>query len=160
MKNPPKRRGRPPKVQTEAKVQTEVAVRRPRGAVSGAGKLKLYAPEREGYRRRFVNDIGNRLAEMKALGYSFVEAEGIATHGPGTRINRLAGTQEGGSPLKAYLMETPDELWQQGVDEKEEERAGFDQAINQGRDPSEEVDPARSYRPGETLHSKITVERD
>lgn len=135
-----------------------VAVRKPRSSVAG-GNLKLHAPEREGYVRRWVNDKGNRIAELNELGYSLVEDTGIATHGPGSRINRLAGTHDGGAPLKTFLMETPKHLWEQGMREKEAEREEVDLAINQGRDPSGEVDPAHSYRPGETRHSSITVDR-
>jgi len=169
----PLRRGRPPasqkalspKPQNEAeseapktKAATPVAVRKPRSSVAG-GNLKLHAPDRPGFRRRFVNDTGNRIAELQELGYTLVEDSAIATHGPGSRINRLAGTQDGGAPLKTFLMETPNHLWEQGMKEKEAEREEVDLAINQGRDPSGEVDPAHSYRPGETRHSSITVER-
>ena len=141
-----------------AEAQPDMPVRRKRAAVGGAS-LKLAAPEIPGYRLRWANDQKNRLAELHELGYRFVDAGGIATHGPGSRINRLAGTQDGGAPLKTYLMKTPEALWQQGVDEKEEARAGFDQAISEGRDPSGETDPGHSYVPGEARHSRITVER-
>jgi len=165
----PVRRGRPPASQrpvasetetpaVEAKQPVPVTRRKRRSATEGGG-LKLHAPERPGYVRRFVNDTGNRIAEMQELGYTFAEETGIDTHGPGSRINRLAGTQDGGAPLKTYLMETPVELYRQGEAEKEEEREEVDLAINQGRDPSGEVDPRHSYRPGEARHSSITVER-
>src|SRR6478752_3719744 len=113
----PLRRGRPPasqkalspKPQNEAeseapktKAATPVAVRKPRSSVAG-GNLKLHAPDRPGFRRRFVNDTGNRIAELQELGYTLVEDSAIATHGPGSRINRLAGTQDGGAPLKTFL---------------------------------------------------------
>lgn len=157
----PTRRGRPPRAQeSEVTESTEPTVtrRRRRAPVEGGG-LKLHAPERKGYVRRFVNDTGNRIAEMQELGYTFVDEPSADTHGPGSRINRLAGTQDGGAPLKTYLMETPIELFEQGEREKEEERSEVDLAINQGRDPSGEVDPRHSYLPGETRHSSISVER-
>lgn len=146
----------PPAAPQEA-APIPVATRRKRSSLTTG--LKLHAPERPGFVRRFANDKGNRLAELGELGYSFVEDRTIATHGTGTRTNRLAGTQDGGAPLKTYLMETPVELWEQGMREKEEERAAVDLAINQGRDPSGETDPNHSYRPGETRHSSITVDR-
>ena len=71
--------------------------RRPRTSVGGFG-TKLSAPSREGYVRRFVNDTGNRLAEMQELGYSIVEQEGVQSFDPGSAITRLAGTKDGGAP--------------------------------------------------------------
>ena len=136
-----------------------VPKRERRKRASGLG-LKLAAPTREGYRRRFFNDDGNRLAEAQELGYSFVEEQGIDTHGPGSRVNRLAGTKDDGAPLKTYLMETPDELWQQGVDEKEEERSKVDETLNRGGDPSGETGTGKNfYIPEEVRHSSIKVER-
>lgn len=156
MTDQPKRRGRPP---ANAEAQPEAKpVRRKRSAVVGGG-LKLHAPEREGFRRRFVNDKGNRLSELQELGYTFVEGHGIDTHGPGSRINRLAGTKDGGEPLKTYLMETPVELWEQGMREKEEDRSQFDQTINRGLDPTGETGNGQfNYRPEQARHSSITVE--
>ena len=106
------RRGRPPR-QPEAEQQAEAGVpkakRRRRGALEHGGALKLHAPTREGFVRRWVNDKGNRIAELEEIGYTLVEERGIDTDGPGSRVNRLAGTHEGGAPLKTYLMEIPEE---------------------------------------------------
>lgn len=163
----PTRRGRPrlervAQAESEQE-QTENAVpvrkRRRRGVLEHGSNLKLAAPKRDGFVRRFVNDKGNRLAELQEIGYTFVEETGIATHGPGTRVNRLAGTQDGGAPLKTYLMEIPEEFYREDLADKDEALKEFDQAINEGRDPSGETDPRHSYRPGEVRHSSISIER-
>lgn len=165
---PIRRRGRPPRdaVDMERGEQAETTQeakperkRRRRGVLEHGGAFKLHAPKREGYVRRWVNDKGNRIAELEEIGYTMVEQPGIDTHGPGTRVNRLAGTHEGGAPLKTYLMEIPEDFYREDVIDKDEALKEFDRAIKEGRDPSGEVDPSSSYRPGETLHSSISIER-
>lgn len=145
--------------ETTAQVATPKRQRRRRGVLEHGGALKLHAPQRKGYVRRWVNDRGNRIAELEEIGYTFVEEQGIDTHGPGSRINRLAGTQESGAPLKTYLMEIPEEFYREDMQDKEEALQEFDRAISEGRDPSGETDPRHSYRPGEALHSSISIER-
>lgn len=108
--------------------------RRKRADVNGQ-HLKLAAPPREGYMRRWVNDKPGRLAMFQKLAYDFVEDASIESDGTDSRIRRTVGTQEGGAPQYAYLMETPLEEYQHGVDEKEESRAAFEAAINRGDDP-------------------------
>ena len=108
--------------------------RRKRADVNGQ-HLKLAAPERPGYMRRWVNDKPGRLAMFQKLAYDFVEDASIESDGTDSRIRRLVGTTEGGAPQYAYLMETPLEEYQHGVDEKEESRAAFEAAINRGDDP-------------------------
>lgn len=110
--------------------------RRSRASAGGFG-LKLDAPQRAGWTRRWVNTADPmRVAQMEELGYAPVAeraAEGTArTDGLGTRIARLAGKTDEGAPFQAILMETPDKLYGQGVAEKEAERARFDEAINRG----------------------------
>lgn len=108
--------------------------RRKRADVNGQ-HLKLAFPEREGYQRRWVNDKPGRLAMFKKLAYDHVEDQSIESDGTDSRIRRLVGTTEGGAPQYAYLMETPLEEYQHGVDEKEESRRAFEAAINRGEDP-------------------------
>ena len=141
------RRGRAPRqlsdeVEQKPEVQqagTPALQRKRRSSVTGGG-LKLHAAERPGYRRRFVNDDKNRIAELQELGYTFAEAPSEATHGPGSRINRLAGTTDDGAPMKTYLMETPIELYEQGRQELDEELKLQDQQISRGLDPSGELE--------------------
>ena len=165
MSDGPVRRGRPrleraaEPEQQEAPEAVPQRKRRRRGALEYGAHFKLSAPKREGFERRFVNDKGNRLADLQEIGYTFVEDTGIATHGPGTRVNRLAGTQESGAPLKTYLMEIPEEYYREDMQDKDEALREYDRAINEGRDPNGEVDPSTSYRPGETRHSSISIER-
>jgi hypothetical protein len=108
--------------------------RRRRRSSNGGMQLKLQAPERKGYVRRWVNDNPARVQNMEELGYDFAEAD-TKTDGQGTRISRIVGTKPDGSPLHAYLMETPTEEYAIGVQDKEERLKPFEQAIRAGRDP-------------------------
>src|SRR6478736_2295568 len=117
---------RPQARQQQAIAQPEVTIetadgpitRRRRSAVGGHA-LKLDAPTRPGYVRRWFNDEGNRLADAHELGYDPVHDPKAQSSDLGSGISRLVGTKANGEPLRAYLMETPDELHRQGLAEKE-----------------------------------------
>lgn len=122
----------------------------------GAAAMKLSAPARPGFVRRFFNDTGNRLAEAGELGYEFVSETGIKTSGPGSRVSRLAGTQASGEPLQTFLMETPDELYAEGLVEKEGQAAAIDQAIMSGRDSEGQM----SQIPQDERYGQVSMKRD
>lgn len=134
-----RRRGRPPVAKAEAhaaqapEIPTSPGKRRRRASVGGHA-MKLAAPARAGFTRRWFNDLNNRIATAEELAYEFVTERGIETHDPGSRVSRIVGTKANGEPLRAYLMETPDELFAGGVAEKEDRNAEVDQAIRAGQD--------------------------
>jgi hypothetical protein len=132
-------------VTTETQPATPEPQRR-RRASTGGFALKLDAPTRPGYQRRFVNGDPARIQEMHELGYSFVTdtpAEGKArTEGKGTRITRHAGKLDSGAPMQAVLMETPDNLHAEGLAEKELARKPFEDAIRRSADTTGEVEGA------------------
>jgi hypothetical protein len=144
----PRGRGRPRKlaevaapvvaaIQADQPIAAETTVestKRRRRASVGGHALKLSAPPRKGYTRRWFNDDGNRIADAEELAYEHVHEAGIKTSSPGTRISRLVGTKANGEPLHAFLMETPDELYAEGVAEKEAHNRQIDDAIVAGRD--------------------------
>lgn len=96
--------------------------------------MKLGAPERPGFVRRWFNDHKNRIAEGEELAYDFVTDKGVKSTDPGSRISRIVGSGENGEPLRAYLMETPEEYYQEGLAEKEAKNRQVDDAIAAGRD--------------------------
>lgn len=129
-----RRGGRPPKVAEAAQTETPAAdtTKRRRRASVGGHALKLAAPERPGYTRRWVNDDGNRIANAEELAYDFVSDPSIKSTDAGSRISRLVGTKANGEPLRAFLMETPHELYAEGVAEKEAHNRQIDEAISAG----------------------------
>lgn len=131
MTEQPVRRGRPPvtdKSADDAFTAPNLPGRRRRASVGGHA-LKLKAPSRDGYVRRWVNDDANRLAEAQELAYDFVSDSAIQSTGEGSRVSRLVGTKANGEPLRAYLMETPVEEFQAGVSEKEAHLKEIDDAM-------------------------------
>lgn len=127
-------------VEQSAPVTASATKGRRRRAGVGGHHSKLDAPLREGEQRRWVNDDGNRIAEVRELGYEFVSETGIQTADPGSRISRLVGTKANGEPLHAYLMETPDELFAEGQAEQEAACKLIDEAIAAGRDSTGRMD--------------------
>lgn len=140
-----KRRGRPPLHDNPtAKVETgETAlVGRRRRASVGGHALKLLAPEKPGFVRRWVNDSGNRIAQAEELAYEFVSDPSIKSTDAGSRVSRVVGTQANGEPLRAFLMETPVKEYQAGLAEKEAHNAQIDEAIRSGVDTTGQLGPA------------------
>lgn len=137
----PRRRGRPP-INPEASDQGEAPPKRRRRASVGGHAMKLQAPQRKGYVRRWVNDDGNRLAKAEELAYDFVTDPDAQSTDVGSRISRLVGTKANGEPLRAYLMETPEEEYRAGLDEKESLNSQIDEAITRGVDSTGQLAPA------------------
>jgi len=125
---------------------------RRRRASTGGFALKLDAPERPGYVRRFVNGDPARIHRMEELGYTLVSepaGEGSSrTDALGTRIARHAGKDENGAPFQTYLMETPKEEYAFGELDKEDARKPFEEAIRRSADTTGQVEGA--YQPGQS----------
>lgn len=148
-----RRPGRPAKMQTTEGATNDLEAqakpgRRRRASVGGAA-MKLAAPQREGFVRRWVNDDNNRLARAEELAYDFVTDTGIASSDTGTRISRLVGTKANGDPLRAYLMETPAEEYAIGVAEREADHRQIEAAIIAGRDSTGKLGDEAQYGHGE-----------
>ena len=156
-----RRRGRPPVVKAEpdggttfieATIPSAAPSKRRRRASVGGHAMKLGAPLRAGFTRRWFNDQNNRIADAEELAYEHVSELGIKTHDPSSRVRRVVGTKANGEPLFSYLMETPNELYAEGVAEKEALHAMVDKAISEGRDSTGSGDLTRG-------HGSIQVER-
>lgn len=133
---------------------TPKTLRRRRASVGGFA-LKLDAPKREGYVRRFVNGDPARIAALEDLGYTLVNERASGrgaqrTDSVGTRIARHAGKFENGAPMQAFLMETPIEEYEVGVAEKEDRLKPFEDAIRTGADPTGGLAPGEIYQPGKS----------
>jgi len=89
----------------------------------GTVKRKLYAPQREGFQRRFVNDLPGRVEDMKERGWDIVMKDG--------RPWTVSASQS--EKLIAYLMEIPDEFYIEDDVSKQEKLDETDFAIYRGR---------------------------
>ena len=96
----------------------------------GVRRLKLSAPERQGYVRRWVNDKVGRIEAALEGGYTFVrDPNAEKTHEPGvekattdigTAMSRNVNTEKD-LPQKAYLMEIKKSVYDK--DQKEKQKA-------------------------------------
>lgn len=135
----------------------------------GIPRMKLQAPSRPGYRRRWICDRPGRIEDAIRGGYQFVTKETLG--GPDvpvdlteresvdSRVSRVVGVHEDNRPMVAYLMEIPEELYEEDqarkqakVDEKEAAlRRGVDQHGAPGQDgryvPSAGIKIERGYMP-------------
>lgn len=93
----------------------------------GSPRQKLSAPTVAGKVRRWVNDSGGRLPMAEQGGYDFVQDNGekigdtnigSGNQDMGSRISRIVGTKEDGSPLRAYLMEIDEDLYREDQADK------------------------------------------
>ena len=104
--------------------------------------------------RRWVNDDGNRVANMQELAYDFVTDTSIEGTGEGSRVSRLVGTKANGEPLRAFLMETPVEEYQAGLEEKEAHLKSIDEAM------TAIVDERGQRVPGGEQTGQVSIQRD
>lgn len=110
----------------------------------GIPRLKLQFPERPGFVRRVMADRPGRLEDALAAGWQFVtKLEGgsgfedlstATTAGIDSRISRVIGVNDDGSPLRGYLMEIPKELYDQDQAMKEAVLAEREAAMRAGVD--------------------------
>lgn len=151
--NQPRRRGRRPNAivagqhrpevdQNETQVAGDAPAKRRRRSPVGGMQLKLSAPPRPGFVRRWFNDEGNRIAQAEELAYDFVTDPNVQSASSDTRISRLVGTKANGEPLRAFLMETPEAEYAVGIAEKDVLPRQIDEAIAAGRDSTGQMPPS------------------
>ena len=148
----PRRRGRPPASATSAQVEvapkTDTPPARRRRTSVGQAALKLSAPARPGFVRRWFNDDNNRIATAHELAYEHVTDQGVKSSSSDTRISRLVGTKANGEPLRAFLMETPEAEYAEGNNEREAHNRMVDEAISAGRDSTGQMTQSETYGRG------------
>ena len=131
--------------------ETDRSVRIPLG--SARQKLSL-TPEKQAelkFRKlvpRWINDKSDRLNDALRGGYQFETSASVAA-GVGTanggndisakpgidsRISRVVGTDEGGHPIRAYLMTIPQDLWEADQKEKQDEITKKEKGMMKGLD--------------------------
>jgi len=101
---------------------TDGRVRRP----LGKRNAKLAAPPREGYYRRYINDVPGRIESALAGGYTFVQDSA------GRNWERTVDRNDKGGGLTGFLMEIPLELWSADQEAKQAEIDETDEQIYGG----------------------------
>ena len=128
----------------ETEAEGALAQKKPRRKRVPLGqiRMKLKAPEREGYIRRWACDRPGRIEELLDAGYEFVSKESgacetgdiTARQGHDSRIQRVVGTHDTGEPMVAYLMETPREFYDEDQAAKLERTMEVEKSITRGKD--------------------------
>jgi hypothetical protein len=95
-------------------------------------------PQKEGYRRRVVNIVGNRVDKFKKLGWSIVDEPGIMIGGErvtetNTEIQGAVFSVDRDRGIKAVLMEIPLELTMADKALKEEAIAETETSVRSGQ---------------------------
>lgn len=111
--------------------------RKPQGRSSrvilGGTQRQLAAEGREGFHRHWFNDKDDRITQAQAAGYSFVMAE---NHEGADRVEdrraRRVGTHPDGKPMMAYLMEKPQEWYDEDGRVKARPLDEFEATIKRG----------------------------
>ena len=136
----------------DARQETERTERTPLGGQN----YKLKAPLRPGYRRYWFNDDIGRTENALAAGYKHVEEERKG-RGKAPRMKRPAGTNETGGQRYVYLMEIPEEFYQEDQAAKQQPIDEIDAAIKGGVvNGADGQDDGSFYQPGEGSSIKVS----
>lgn len=103
----------------------EMRIRRQNRRPFGSNQQKLFYPQRPGFHRHWFNDEDGRIEDAKAAGYENVK-EGD------NPVRRVVGTAKAGGPLYGYLMEIPEEWWEEDMARNQEQVDRTEQAIGRG----------------------------
>lgn len=140
------RRGRPPlnppAHAPEASEPARRVTRRPFSSV----ELKLAYESREGFHRHWFNDTNNRISRALEAGYEHVIGK------DGKNVSRVVGVAEGGGPLHAFLMEIPQEWYQEDQAREQAQIAEKEAAIKRGTPQGGEVE--KGYVPSQGITIK------
>lgn len=112
--------GRPPKG----------AGRKPFGGVT----QRLAYPQRPNYHRHWFNDVPGRIQRAEEAGYEHV------LDNEGKKVSAIVGTAEGGGALHAYLMEIPQEWYDQDMAAQQAEIDKTEEAMKSGTFQGKEGD--------------------
>lgn len=114
----------------------------PLGAIRAKMTVDAGTKERyPGKKMRWVNDTADgRVQHAQDGGYEFVASDGSEQVGEGgngnsdmgSRISRIVGKNEDGTPLRAYLMAIDENLYEEDQAEKQKEVDAIDAQIKAG----------------------------
>lgn len=111
---------------------------------------KLAYPERDGYHRHWFNDTPGRVAAAQESGYTQVIDP--ATKQP---VTRVVGVSPMGGPLQSYLLEIPQEWYDDDMAELEKINASKEEALKRGPQPGSAQDAQAFYPTAQGRQSSI-----
>lgn len=116
-------------------------VERERTPDLGGPALKLaVVGEIPGYHMYWENDEDGKIEDLIYQGFDFVARDEVrrgsdlvADMDLSDRISRYVGRREDGSPLRAYLMKCPNQLWDERQERQQRQVNDWDEQIRNGR---------------------------
>ena len=116
----------------------------------GNMQQKLYWPKRAGFQRYWFNDHPGRIASALAAGYAHVKDEN------GRPVSRTVGTMKSGAGMVAYLMEIPEEWYNDDMQRGQEvvDRTAND--IHRGRVGPLAAEPSYASAQGRGISIKAS----
>lgn len=92
----------------------------------GSHNQKLAYESRSGFHRHWFNEDPGRIDQALAAGYTHVEDK------EGKKVARVVGTNPAGGPLMGYLMEIPEEWYQEDMVAGQKKVDELDASIRRG----------------------------
>lgn len=93
----------------------------------GSQSQKLAYEARAGYHRHWFNEIPGRIDDAITAGYTHVEDK------DGKKVCRVVGVNQAGGSLTSYLMEIPEEWYQEDMARQQKAIDDMDDAIRRGK---------------------------
>ena len=128
----------PPTVTRRESDRTEAPRERPKNF--GGPRLKLSViGEVPGFHLYWENDEDGAIEQLLYEGFEFVDPKEVhmqshivADADVANRISRYVGRKADGSPLRAFLLKCPDEIWAEREQDRHSQANAWDQAISAG----------------------------
>lgn len=135
----------PPEKEAKSQRQLEIEQLRKNRVPAGIPSKNLEFPAREGYVRRVVADHPGRLDKFYNGGWRFVNEDSLDEQNPGklkastregvdSRVSQVIGTKKDNTPMTGYLMEIPEELYNEDQAAKMESLDALEAGLRAGRD--------------------------
>lgn len=104
-----------------------MALRRRNRKPFGSHSQKLAYPPRQGYHRHWFNDVPGRVERAKEAGYEHVLGDDKKS------VKRPVGVKEGGGVLLAYLMEIPQQWYDDDMKAQQDLIDKQERALERGK---------------------------
>lgn len=111
---------------TEQRQAPDAPVTRETRKPFGSQAQKLAYAQRPGYHRRWFNDVPGRIVDAQEAGFALVVGEDKKN------VSRPVGVNEAGGALIAYLMEIPQDWYDEDMAREQAKVDEVDRAIRRG----------------------------
>lgn len=126
------------KARKDENIEAKVKTRKNRVPL-GAPRLRLSMSKREGYKRRWINDKQGRIAMAQEGGYTLVPKDGAEFEeddvtNVNSSLNNAVSRVVDSEGTKAYLMEIPEDWYEEDQQEKQQKIDEMENTLSRGED--------------------------